>query len=225
MHSAQQQQLPPPAPVAPQPFEFDPRAAPRTAEDVQALRIRLNDLRRELQDAAERRNSIAGHLRSADIDARPGYQARLQVLDSRILAIENEITSAGAQLRNAAPSALIGGTEQQFNPELAANNIPDEVIPIVAIVSIFVLAPFAIAVSRFIWKRSVAPARPALADHATQQRLEHLQQAVDTIAIEVERISENQRFVTRLLSDRTLAAGPAEPVRAPAKSAIPSERG
>jgi len=35
-----------------------------------------------------------------------------------------------------------------------------------------------------------------------ESRLERLQQAVDSIAIETERISEGQRFTTRLLTDR-----------------------
>jgi hypothetical protein len=38
---------------------------------------------------------------------------------------------------------------------------------------------------------------------ATEARLERIEQAVDSIAIEVERISENQRFTTKLLSERT----------------------
>lgn len=35
-----------------------------------------------------------------------------------------------------------------------------------------------------------------------ENRLQHLEQAVDAIAIEIERISENQRFTTKLLADR-----------------------
>jgi hypothetical protein len=35
-----------------------------------------------------------------------------------------------------------------------------------------------------------------------ENRLQHLEQAVDAIAIEVERISEGQRYTTKLLSDR-----------------------
>jgi hypothetical protein len=38
---------------------------------------------------------------------------------------------------------------------------------------------------------------------ATEARLERIEQAVDSIAIEIERISENQRFTTKLLNDRT----------------------
>ena len=37
------------------------------------------------------------------------------------------------------------------------------------------------------------------------QRLERIEQAVDAIAIEVERISEGQRFTTKLLADRANA--------------------
>jgi hypothetical protein len=33
-------------------------------------------------------------------------------------------------------------------------------------------------------------------------RLERMEQAIDAIAVEVERISEGQRFTTRLLSER-----------------------
>ena len=40
-------------------------------------------------------------------------------------------------------------------------------------------------------------------------RFEQLQQSVDAIAVEVERISEGQRFATKLLADR--ARGPEAP--------------
>ena len=49
------------------------------------------------------------------------------------------------------------------------------------------------------------------------ERLERIEQAMDAIAIEVERVSEGQRFVTRLLSERAPAIGaaPAQPVAVP----------
>jgi len=40
-------------------------------------------------------------------------------------------------------------------------------------------------------------------------RLERMEQAIDSIAVEVERISEGQRFTTKLLSERTAAGVPA----------------
>ena len=44
--------------------------------------------------------------------------------------------------------------------------------------------------------------RPAAADPAHDERLEHLQQSIDAIAVEVERIAEAQRFSAKLLADR-----------------------
>jgi hypothetical protein len=38
--------------------------------------------------------------------------------------------------------------------------------------------------------------------HEVSARLERMEQALDTIAVEVERISEGQRFTTKLLSGR-----------------------
>ena len=38
-----------------------------------------------------------------------------------------------------------------------------------------------------------------------ESRLERIEQAVDTIAIEMERIGEGQRFVTKLLAERSAA--------------------
>jgi hypothetical protein len=51
-----------------------------------------------------------------------------------------------------------------------------------------------------------SPAPPA-AD-ARENRLEHLENAVDAIALEIERIGEGQRFTTKLLSDRPAAQEP-----------------
>ena len=43
---------------------------------------------------------------------------------------------------------------------------------------------------------------PAAFDLGADARLERMEQAVDAIAIEIERISEGQRFTTRLLSQK-----------------------
>jgi len=56
--------------------------------------------------------------------------------------------------------------------------------------------PFQIAKDLKIW-----PAEKGTAFVQTADRLEKLEQSVDAIAIEIERISEGQRFVTKLLSE------------------------
>jgi hypothetical protein len=57
------------------------------------------------------------------------------------------------------------------------------------------------SVISLIGKRMDARSRPGLSSE-TEERIARIEQAVDSIAIEVERISEGQRFTTRLLSER-----------------------
>ena len=79
--------------------------------------------------------------------------------------------------------------------------IPGELIPIVLFVMMgftAVLYPVARAFGRKIDRESLQPKVP----QELQQRLERMEQAIDSIAVEVERISEGQRVTTKLLSDR-----------------------
>jgi len=46
--------------------------------------------------------------------------------------------------------------------------------------------------------------RAAQRPQIDENRLRHLEQAVDAIAIEIERISEGQRFTTKLLSEQSV---------------------
>lgn len=81
-------------------------------------------------------------------------------------------------------------------------NPAEVLIPIAFFVtSGVILAPLARAWARRIEARSGAPRIPS----EVTQRLERMEQALDSIAIEVERISEGQRFTTKLLSDATAA--------------------
>ena len=54
--------------------------------------------------------------------------------------------------------------------------------------------------ARVVWRWGSRPSRSAPAPHG-DERMARLETAVDTIAIEVERISEAQRFMVGLLSE------------------------
>src|SRR5262245_53629496 len=76
-------------------------------------------------------------------------------------------------------------------------------IALTAIISIFVLFPLAIAFARVIWKRASEGPRPKQIDtESIHRRLDQIQTSVEAMAIEIERISEGQRFVTKLMSER-----------------------
>ena len=81
--------------------------------------------------------------------------------------------------------------------------VPPQVVDIaisffIMIAFIIVGLPIARAFGRRMDRRSTVP--PVAA--AQTEQLQQIQTAVEAMAVEVERISENQRFVTRLLSER-----------------------
>src|SRR5688500_1849729 len=67
------------------------------------------------------------------------------------------------------------------------------------IVAIVMGFPIVRTLPKRIEKQSVAPQSPA----DVTARLERIEQSIDAVALEVERIAEGQRFTTKLLSDRT----------------------
>ena len=78
---------------------------------------------------------------------------------------------------------------------------PGIVVPLgfFAMVAIIAVgAPLARAFARRMERDSKVKIAPEIAS-----RLERIEQAVDSIAIEVERISEGQRFTTKLLTERS----------------------
>lgn len=84
---------------------------------------------------------------------------------------------------------------------------PGEVIGILGSLTIVgaVLFPLARALGRRIegGTRTNAAQLPA----STDARLDRIEHAVEAIAVEVERISEGQRFTTKLLAERAAAEG------------------
>ncbi|MEO5817875.1 MAG: hypothetical protein ABIT20_21575 [Gemmatimonadaceae bacterium] len=76
-------------------------------------------------------------------------------------------------------------------------------IPVIFVSSIPIIAiglPIARAYAARLGRMPMAPAVPL----EVAARLERMEQAIDSIAVEVERISEGQRFTTKLLAERTV---------------------
>jgi len=168
---------------------------PRTVADVVGLRAQRKELSNQLENVAARRARLSRSLTGKSGVDRVGIEQRITSLDNRMLQIESDLATTGHQLA-VAPGALVAGAEaQQFS-----NVDPGIVAGLGGVFTIFVLAPIAFAAARMMWKRTNRPVQQALSDDASK-RLERLEQGMDAIAIEIERVSEGQRFVTRLLSE------------------------
>lgn len=191
---------PPPSTPEPAPPTSAIQSVPSNPLEVAALRGQREELSDQLNSAIGRRNRVVDQLETATAAERPGLEARLKLLDDRILAIEGEIARTGALIAQA-PGQWLNSTSTQ--PPLANFTRNLELTPIAIIFTLFVMAPIAFALARNIWKRGTRlSAPPPPLDQEAVERLRRLEDGVDAIALEVERISEGQRFVTKLMAER-----------------------
>ena len=187
--------------------------------DVAALRLRKSELSNQLMSANGRRVGVQQSLRTATGVARTGLEQRLGVLDTRIARLESEIDENESQLASL-PASRATAMQRPF---AGFDNFPRSrgmsynLVPIAIVFTLFVLSPLALSISRMFWRRGSMP-RQAGPPAENAERLARMEQAIDSIAIEIERVSEGQRFVTRLMSERQAAAvGSGQP--APPRSA------
>jgi hypothetical protein len=180
--------------------------APMTAQEVATLKARREELSDQLISANNRRKALSSELRTASGANKAGLEQRLGVLDARLAHLESEIDATGRQLAAAGP--VLAGTSRStrdvtFGP--ASRTPMDIAFPIIAVLAAFAMFPIAVAIARNLWRRGSVVAAPGL-DRESAHRLERMEQAMEAIAIEIERVSEGQRFVTRLLGDQRSGA-------------------
>jgi len=174
---------------------------PMSRVEVAAIRARRSELSNQLVSASGRRRDLAEQLRNTSGTDRAGLEQRIAVLDERIVQLESDIALTGRQLTGV-EAGLLSSTG---DPAILGGFGSGEVLAGGIVFTIFVLAPLAVGAARMMWKRAAAgPVRPAIHPE-TNGRLERIEQAVEAIAVEVERVSEGQRFVTKLMSEAKTA--------------------
>ena len=197
------------------------RLTERQKDLLQERRVDMSD---QITSASTRRDEAASQLRNATGADREGLESRIRLLDERILQLEADLASTG-RLLYGEPGVAAGVTVAP--PNFPRNDGPNETA-IGIVFMLFVMFPIALAFARLLWKRATgqAVARPSL---ESTQRLERVEQAIDSIAVEVERISEGQRFVTRILTEgpaqSVLNAGRAEQIGAQRREGVKVPRG
>lgn len=209
------QPTPPAVPAPPSPDVFPVTvstdgAAPSAV--LKAMEAQRSELREQLERLQEQRQDIARDLRSEEITApdREGLTQRLQATDARIASLEQQIAQADLAVAKAA--AVPGAVVEPPPPNTTQSDRLEAITAISVVFTLFVLFPVAFAYARRIWKRGATVVAPI--PREVTDRLEQMGQAVESIALEVERIGEGQRFLTRVMSDqhRQVGAGAAQPI-------------
>lgn len=171
---------------------------PRTAADIDALNARREELSTQLKSVDSRRSKLISQLKqTGDATATQGLEARLALLDARQLQLETDIQLTGQQLTSPAAGMIASTSAAPVFAGLRSK----EIMTLSVLSIVLIWFPLAFAAARALWKRSNRPGPPHAVFTETAQRLERLEASVDAIAIEIERVSEGQRFVTKLLSE------------------------
>ena len=176
---------------------------------VTALRLKVNNLEARRNQVAEQYIRATGderrRLTKAMDDARHDLAAGQIELDMTNRRYERVL----AQSRPGSEAKIATVAPPPQRPLLTSSQVED------AGVGLFLLMlPLVLALARRIWVRTGRP--PAAVGLESGPRLQRIEQAVESIAIEVERIGEAQRFTTKLLAERDHVGAhipPAAPVR------------
>jgi hypothetical protein len=164
-------------------------------QQLQAIR---NELSSQRQTLANRRDALADGYEKSTGANREGIASRLTVLDHNIVTLENQIADVGQRMASARQSTVATPQANGWTDDKVAN-MGFSVFLATALVTAYVMR-------RFARRRATrSPDAPGLHQVASNDRLDRIEQAVDTIAVEIERVSENQRFMTRLMTETQLA--------------------
>lgn len=178
-----------------------------------AFQAQREELSNQLERYTDTRRNLSQQLEEPGVTGanKAGLEARIVDVDKQIKTVEGQLAEANA---NVAKAAAVPNAVQIPRPPQQRNGPPEEAFVLGGIFIVVCLLPLSIAFARRIWRKS-AGTFGALPTEIVE-RLTRLDQAVDSIAVEVERIGEGQRFVTRVMSERGnfLGAGPAQPVDA-----------
>jgi len=165
-----------------------------------ALRAQRHELTQQLDELETARQSLTIQLQRALAGIqRQGLETRVMDLDARISAVDKAIAASQTAMSNVAgiPGAVVE------EPREIRQGPPEEVFILGTVFMLVVLLPLSIAFARRIWKRG-ATAVSSMPRELTD-RLGRIEQASEVTALEVERIGEGQRFLTRLLTEKESA--------------------
>jgi hypothetical protein len=188
------------------------RAAPSASAIYEGFRAQRRELSNQLDELESTRRSIISQLE--DIPAgspdRKPLETRMTEVDSRITTVDQALATNATSLSNSAavPGAIVEP------PQIINEGPPEEAFVLGGIFMIIVFFPLSIAFARRIWRRSATAVTTF--PREVMDRMLRMEQAMEATAVEVERIGEGQRFLTRLFTEgegvRPLGAGAAQPI-------------
>jgi len=178
---------------------------------IQELRLHAAQLEIRAHDLAVQREQI----RRQQDQASPPERDRF---DKAVADAEHQVTVAMVELNGTKIRLRELEQAQQIRNATTIQPPPDPFLGREQIMQIWagsaiLMFPLVLALARRLWVRGgrTAPA----ADLESSPRLQRMEQAIEAIAVEVERIGESQRFTTKLMAERPETANRIAPMPSP----------
>ena len=172
------------------------------AAQLGELRAKANELKLRASELEIRKNQLGEQKRRLSADVDPS------AIDRQLADAELKLASTRIELESMNEQIEELQTERDMNraftlapppPPPGEPIIGPEQITTMYTGGVVLLLPFVIVLARRLWTRG---GRRDVLDLENSPRLQRIEQAVEAIAVEVERIGEAQRFTTKLLTDR-----------------------
>ena len=191
-------------PVQPQtPVPGSAAPPPRAAQTTPVVAQGLDDLASQLRALEAQLLGLQAQQRDLRTQIRRGTGDRVE-LSAQLSGVNAQISTVNAQIAavRADVAARVGIPAAPAIPAIPRRGLDgDNVTAIFIVFMLAVLMPISLGITRRLWRRGSKTDAPRV-DDMISPRLDRLEQAVDAVAIEIERISESQRFVTRILVER-----------------------
>lgn len=179
--------------------------------NVATLQAQLAELNIQARALRATSRGLVRQLEGMRLDnpARPGVQQQSADVGAELARVEGRIAEVQARVAQAQGVSVERITEvgtvapPPFPRGLGRGPDPDMVVGMSFALAICIALPLSIAFARRLWKgkpQQPAPSPDRMDD--VVQRLSRLELGIDSMAIEIERISEGQRFVTKVFADR-----------------------
>ena len=173
---------------------------PEMSRDQMREQIR-EQIREQAAQVREQAAQIREHARQIQEDARAAQQQAAQARSEGGVGVGGAVPPIPP-----VPPIPVQGIPGRGDPFQTDPVVPDAVV-IISIAFFIMLAVIAIGIpiARAFGRRMDRQQVDAKPSPDVTNRLERIEHAVEAIAIEVERISEGQRFTTKLLAERAAA--------------------
>jgi len=183
-------------------FDFHENA--RTPDELAYLKLQARQevLSNQLEQLTNRRDNLVEDIGQRTGADREGVEARVRALDGQIQQAEADLNAVTKEVASAAPASLADHVVEHYR------GYGDEDLVGAGFAGAGIMfALFIPLIYRMFRRRRWVPAgTTTLQTQAIGgERIERMEMAIDSIAVEMERVSENQRFMTRLMTETQLA--------------------